>query len=228
MDAGGSLTGEHGSGSTRRSRHAQHVRSDDQRCAAFGSASTRQGSPTGQASPTPRLCGEVPGPTGHTPREARACRASLKPEPLAIAQAAEILAQATREGRRVSIDRAGGDLVVSTRYLNRLLEHEAVTSRPPSRRACAFSTLNERLAEHGQMLALDPRGLRRSVQRSPATSSAARPPVRPRARPRPRRDRRPRRRHRCERRRQGSEERRRVRPRQALLRLARAPGLIGA
>jgi len=46
-------------------------------------------------------------------------------EPLAIAQAAEILGQAAREGRRVSIDRAGGDLVVSTRYLNRLLEHEA-------------------------------------------------------------------------------------------------------
>ena len=79
-------------------------------------------------------------------------------EPLAIAQAAEILAQGAREGRRVSIDRAGGDLVVSTRYLNRLLEHEAGDLTATVEAGMRLSALNERLAEHGQMLALDPPG----------------------------------------------------------------------
>ena len=79
-------------------------------------------------------------------------------EPLAIAQAAEIFAQAAREGRSVSIDRAGGDLVVSTRYLNRLLEHEAGDLTATVEAGMRLSTLNERLADHGQMLALDPPG----------------------------------------------------------------------
>ncbi len=79
-------------------------------------------------------------------------------EPLAIAQAAEIFGQAAREGRRVSIDRAGGDLVVSTRYLNRLLEHEAGDLTATVEAGMRLSALNERLAEHGQMLALDPPG----------------------------------------------------------------------
>jgi FAD/FMN-containing dehydrogenase len=79
-------------------------------------------------------------------------------EPLRIAQAAETFAQAAREGRRVSIDRAGGDLVVSTRYLNRLLEHEAGDLTATVEAGMRLSALNERLAEHGQMLALDPPG----------------------------------------------------------------------
>ena len=79
-------------------------------------------------------------------------------EPLTIAQAAEILGQAAREGRRVSIERAGGELVVSTRYLNRLLEHEAGDLTVTVEAGIRLSALNERLAEHGQMLALDPPG----------------------------------------------------------------------
>ena len=58
----------------------------------------------------------------------------------------------------MSIDRAGGDLVVSTRYLNRLLEHEAGDLTATVEAGMRLSTLNERLAEHGQMLALDPPG----------------------------------------------------------------------
>jgi glycolate oxidase FAD binding subunit len=79
-------------------------------------------------------------------------------EPLAIAQAAEIIGRATREGRRVSIERAGGELVVSTRYLNRLLEHEAGDLTVTVEAGIRLSALNERLAKHGQMLALDPPG----------------------------------------------------------------------
>lgn len=79
-------------------------------------------------------------------------------EPLAVAQAADILGQASREGRRVSIDRAGGELVVSTRYLNRLLEHEAGDLTVTVEAGIHLSALDEHLAEHGQMLALDPPG----------------------------------------------------------------------
>jgi glycolate oxidase FAD binding subunit len=79
-------------------------------------------------------------------------------EPLAVAEASEILGQASREGRRVSIERAGGELVVSTRYLNRLLEHEAGDLTVTVEAGIRLSALNERLAEHGQMLALDPPG----------------------------------------------------------------------
>jgi glycolate oxidase FAD binding subunit len=79
-------------------------------------------------------------------------------EPLSIAQAAELLGQAAREGRHVSIERSGGDLVVSTRYLNRLLEHEAGDLTATVEAGIRLSALDERLAEHGQMLALDPPG----------------------------------------------------------------------
>ena len=79
-------------------------------------------------------------------------------EPLTIAHAAEVLEQAGREGRRVSIERAGGELVVSTRYLNRLLEHEAGDLTVTVEAGIRLSALDERLAEHGQMLALDPPG----------------------------------------------------------------------
>ena len=58
----------------------------------------------------------------------------------------------------MSIDRAGGDLVVSTRYLNRLLEHEAGDLTATVEAGMRLSALNERLAVHGQMLALDPPG----------------------------------------------------------------------
>jgi glycolate oxidase FAD binding subunit len=78
--------------------------------------------------------------------------------PLTIAEAAETLEQAAREGRRVSIERAGGELVVSTRYLNRLLEHQAGDLTVTVEAGIRLSALNDRLAEHGQMLALDPPG----------------------------------------------------------------------
>jgi glycolate oxidase FAD binding subunit len=79
-------------------------------------------------------------------------------EPLTIDQAAELLQGATRVGRRVAIERAGGELVVSTRYLNRLLEHEAGDLTVTVEAGIRLSALNEQLAEHGQMLALDPPG----------------------------------------------------------------------
>jgi glycolate oxidase FAD binding subunit len=79
-------------------------------------------------------------------------------EPLTVAEAAEALQKASLEGRRVSIERGGGELVVSTRYLNRVLEHEAGDLTVTVEAGIHLSALNERLGGHGQMLALDPPG----------------------------------------------------------------------
>jgi glycolate oxidase FAD binding subunit len=79
-------------------------------------------------------------------------------EPLSIEEAGELLERAAHAGRRVSIEREGGDLVVSTRYLNRLLEHEAGDLTATVEAGLRLSALNERLAGEGQMLALDPPG----------------------------------------------------------------------
>jgi glycolate oxidase FAD binding subunit len=79
-------------------------------------------------------------------------------EPATVAEAAEALAAAAREGRRVSIEREGGDVVLSARLLDRILEHEAGDLTATVEAGVRLSTLNEVLAERGQMLALDPPG----------------------------------------------------------------------
>ena len=79
-------------------------------------------------------------------------------EPRSVDEAAEALATASREGRRVSIERDGGELVVSTASLDRVLEHEAGDLTVTVEAGIRLSVLNERLAAVGQMLALDPPG----------------------------------------------------------------------
>ena len=73
-------------------------------------------------------------------------------------EAAELLQGAAEEGRRVSIEREGGDVVLSTRRLDQVLEHEAGDLTCIVEAGVRVRDLNERLAEHGQMLALDPPG----------------------------------------------------------------------
>lgn len=79
-------------------------------------------------------------------------------EPGSVREAAELLAASSREGRRVSIERPGGDLILSTRRLDRILEHEAGDLTVTVEAGIRLSALNARLAERGQMLALDPPG----------------------------------------------------------------------
>jgi glycolate oxidase FAD binding subunit len=79
-------------------------------------------------------------------------------EPLSVEQAADVLRRAAANGDRVAIERPGGDVLVHTRYLNRVLEHEAGDLTATVEAGIRLSALNERLAEHGQMLALDPPG----------------------------------------------------------------------
>ena len=79
-------------------------------------------------------------------------------EPATVAEAAAVLAGASHAGRTVSIGREGGDVVLSTRRLDRVLEHEAGDLTVTVEAGVRLHALNERLAAHGQTLALDPPG----------------------------------------------------------------------
>ena len=61
-------------------------------------------------------------------------------------------------GTTVSIGREGGDVVLSTAQLGRLIEHEAGDLTCTVEAGIRLSELNRRLAPAGQMLALDPPG----------------------------------------------------------------------
>ncbi|HEY7692020.1 MAG TPA: FAD-binding oxidoreductase [Gaiellaceae bacterium] len=79
-------------------------------------------------------------------------------EVASVEEAAELLAGAAGRGERVSIGREGGDVVLSTAALDRVLEHEAGDLTAIVEAGVRVGELNERLAGHGQMLALDPPG----------------------------------------------------------------------
>jgi FAD/FMN-containing dehydrogenase len=79
-------------------------------------------------------------------------------EPTTVEGAAAVLRSAAAQSQSVSIDREGGDVVLSTRKLDRVLEHEAGDLTATVEAGIRLSVLNERLAQHGQMLALDPPG----------------------------------------------------------------------
>jgi FAD/FMN-containing dehydrogenase len=75
-------------------------------------------------------------------------------EPASLAEAAAILTG----GGRVSIGREGGDVVLSTRLLNRVLEHEPGDLTAIVESGMRLSELQTHLARHGQRLSLDPPG----------------------------------------------------------------------
>jgi glycolate oxidase FAD binding subunit len=79
-------------------------------------------------------------------------------EPATVEEAAQALAGAAAAGTTVSIERPGGDIVVSTVRLDRILELEAGDLTASVEAGIRLSVLNRRLAEQGQMLALDPPG----------------------------------------------------------------------
>jgi glycolate oxidase FAD binding subunit len=79
-------------------------------------------------------------------------------EPASVREAAEVLRRAAGEGLTVSIEREGGEVVLSTRRLDQVLEHEAGDLTCTVEAGIRLRALNARLAEHGQMLALDPPG----------------------------------------------------------------------
>ena len=75
-----------------------------------------------------------------------------------VSEAAEVFVRAAEEGSRVSIEHTGGDIVLSTERLDQVLEHEAGDLTCIVEAGVRVRDLNERLVEHGQMLALDPPG----------------------------------------------------------------------
>jgi len=75
-------------------------------------------------------------------------------EPETCAEAAELL----RSGGRVSIENGAGNVVLSTRRLNRILEHEPGDLTAIVEAGLRLSELQAALERHGQMLALDPPG----------------------------------------------------------------------
>jgi glycolate oxidase FAD binding subunit len=75
-----------------------------------------------------------------------------------IREAAEVLREAARAGTTVSIGREGGDVVLSTARLDRLVEHEAGDLTCTVEAGMRLSALKRVLAERGQTLALDPPG----------------------------------------------------------------------
>jgi glycolate oxidase FAD binding subunit len=79
-------------------------------------------------------------------------------EPATVEEAAQVFARASREGLHVSIGREGGDLVLSTRRLNRVLEHEAGDLTVTVETGIGLRELNALLGERGQRLSLDPPG----------------------------------------------------------------------
>jgi glycolate oxidase FAD binding subunit len=75
-----------------------------------------------------------------------------------VHEAAAALAGAAERGERVSIERDGGDVVLSTSRLDRVLEHEAGDLTAIVEAGIRLRDLRDRLAAHRQMLALDPPG----------------------------------------------------------------------
>ena len=79
-------------------------------------------------------------------------------EPTTVEEAAAVLAGATAARTRVSIEREGGEIIVSTARLDRVLAHAWGDLTVTVEAGVRLATLAARLAEHGQMLALDPPG----------------------------------------------------------------------
>jgi glycolate oxidase FAD binding subunit len=79
-------------------------------------------------------------------------------EPTSVHEAAELLAASSAAGTSVSIGRPGADIELRTSGLDRILEHEPGDLTCIVEAGIRLSSLNEALAPHGQMLALDPPG----------------------------------------------------------------------
>jgi glycolate dehydrogenase FAD-binding subunit len=75
-----------------------------------------------------------------------------------VHEGAEVFAGAAERGDQVSIGRPGGEIEISTRRLDQVLEHEAGDLTAIVEAGIHVADLNARLEAAGQMLALDPPG----------------------------------------------------------------------
>ena len=79
-------------------------------------------------------------------------------EPASAEEAAAVFAEAARAGSRVSIGREGGDVVLSTAGLARVVEHAHGDLTVTVEAGVRLSALQAELAKAGQRLSLDPPG----------------------------------------------------------------------
>ena len=79
-------------------------------------------------------------------------------EPRSAEEAGDVLVGAASAGRTVSLARSGGDVVVSTAALDRVIEHEATDLTCVLEAGVRLSQLDAALVPHGQQLSLDPPG----------------------------------------------------------------------
>lgn len=80
------------------------------------------------------------------------------PSASSVREVAALVRAAGARGETVSIDRPGGDVVLSLELLDQVLEHEAGDLTCTVEAGIRLSALQEALARQGQMLALDPPG----------------------------------------------------------------------
>ena len=175
VELGGSLTGEHGDRRRQEGAHAEDVRRGRPatafqrlRC-AFDPGGLAN---PGKVMPTPRLCGEVPGPYREHPLERGRAGGALLVETVASrtetpgsAQEAAALLRAQRarahprrrhEARAGATSRPHPTWSLLTAGSTASSSTTRVTSPPCSRPACRCAAAQERFAAAGQMLALDP------------------------------------------------------------------------
>ena len=108
-------------------------------------------------------------PTGHLERGLDGVRPRLLVSPGAASEVAEVLALATRAGQAVLVVGKGhalglgniparGDLWLSTSRLEAVEEYEPADLTISVEGGCTLGEINRRLAQHGQILPLDPPG----------------------------------------------------------------------
>ena len=169
LDAGGSITGEHGVGVDKKQHMPKMFGEPDLdafqrlRC-AFDPAGLAN---PGKVMPTPRLCGEVPGPTGsirseaagrwrsgselagHRRRRRRRCCATARSRAPPCGRAAAARSRGSPRDEPSRSRPAAWTASSSTTW---------ATSPRCSRPACRSRRRRPRSPQHGQMLALDPPG----------------------------------------------------------------------
>ena len=162
LDAGGSITGEHGVGIDKKKHMPKMFAEEDLdafqrlRC-SFDPAGLAN---PGKLMPTPRLCGEVPGPLpGASAGGRRAGGAVLRPA--TVAEAATLLKGLERPIRPVGGGTkpwlpARDEEPLETGGLDRILEHNVGDFTAVLEAGVPFAEAQATFAEHGQRLAWDP------------------------------------------------------------------------
>ena len=164
MEAGGSITGEHGVGVDKKRYMPKMF--DEPDLAAFQKlrcAFDPHGlANPGKVMPTPRLCGEVPGPYRSTRSSATAWRSGFEPDADLPAELASRLAAGgpvriagggTRAGWGAPVE---GAEPLSTAGLDQIVEHSEGDFTAILEAGVPVAKAQERFAAAGQMLALDP------------------------------------------------------------------------